>query len=82
MRALWYVLGLSWFDSPAYPGRSSQVSLLACPVMGHKEKRLTSFLLLKVDFRWTQNSSLQRLSIEDEQSLHRYASTPTLDPSN
>ena len=33
-------------------------------------------------FRWTQNSSLQRLSIEDEQSLHRYASSSTLDPSN
>lgn len=30
--------------------RSSQFSLLACPVMGHKEKKLTSFLLLKVDF--------------------------------
>jgi len=33
-------------------------------------------------FRWNQNSSLQRLSIEDEQSLHRYASSSTLDPSN
>lgn len=32
-------------------------------------------------FRWNQNSSLQRLSIEDKQSLHRYASN-SLDPSN
>ena len=45
---VWAVTSMVWLSCLSW--RSTRVSLLACPLKGHKEKRLTSFLQLKIDF--------------------------------